>query len=113
MTKYKVLYLVLMRIHANTLLGLYAMPTSENTKKIIHELNSKNESMIATFEISELQEAIIDLGSLNKSDRIAIQFEIDKRENNNERKYQSYIRALSYIAVLAIGILAGYFGSKL
>ena len=89
------------------------MPTTEKTKNIIHSFNTKNESGISKFSTKELKDAIVDLDWRNEGDQKAIQYEIDEREKSSDRKYQSYIRAFSYIATLAIGILAGYLVAKL
>ncbi len=88
------------------------MPTTETTQQIIHAFNTNNKAEISSFTTKQLEDTIVDLGSINKSDRTAIQFEIERRNKSEERQYNSYVRALGYIVALAIAFLAGYYFAK-
>ena len=89
------------------------MPITEKTRQIVSAFNTKNEDEISNYTIEDLREAVVDLGWRNEGDKRAIQYRIDELDKTNDRQYQSYTRAISYIATLAIGVLAGYIVAKL
>lgn len=83
------------------------MPTTEKTQKIIHAFNTKDETAISGYSIQDLKDAIDDLDWRNKGDQKSIQREIDRREKNEDKKYQSHVRAIGIVVALAIALIVG------
>ena len=88
------------------------MPTSQKTQQIVASFQRNSAEEIGSYSIEDLEAALDDLEWRNEGIQRSINRRIDKLKTDSSKSYQSIVRAIGYVVVLAVGMIVIWFGAR-